>query len=217
MGMKKTFLLAILIVSGFAVSSQTAPLGKDLIKSFSERMQSYETIQADFTFTLENLQEGISDTHKGKLSFKGKKYFLDLMGMEVYFDGTTKWQFIPEVNEVTISKPSSIEGGFFEDPTKIFNDYEQDFKSRYIGESIDKGVGLYEVDLYPEDLSVPYSSIKIIFKKQNLEPVSIKYQSKDGINYIIKVNKFKPNASIKDQEFSFDLSKYKKTEVIDLR
>jgi outer membrane lipoprotein-sorting protein len=211
------FFTAIILITNTVGSAQTAPLGKDLVKSFSEKMQAYQTIQADFSFTLENLQEGFSDSHSGKLNFKGKKYSLDLMGMQVYFDGTTKWQFIPEANEVTISKPTSLDGGFFDDPTQIFRDYEQDFKSRFIGEKVEKGIGYYEVDLYPEDISMPYSIIKIIFKKQNLDPVSIKYQGKDGVNYIIDVNNFKANVSLKDSDFEFDPSKHKGIEIVDLR
>ena len=211
-----SFLVLNILVTS-SLFAQTAPLGKDLVKSFSEKMQSYQSIKADFTFTLENLQEDFSDTHKGSLKFKGKKYFLDLMGMEVFFDGTTKWQFIPEANEVTISNPSTLDGGFFDDPTQIFRDYEQDFKSRFVGERVERGVSYYEVDLYPEDLSVSYSSIKIIFRKQNLDPVSIKYQGKDGINYLIEVVKFKPNISIKDDDFTFNLSKHKGIELVDLR
>jgi outer membrane lipoprotein-sorting protein len=139
------------------------------------------------------------------------------MGMEVYYDGTTKWQFIPDANEVTISVPTSLDGGFLDDPTQIFRDYEQDFKSRFIGEKVEKGVALYEVDLYPEDLSEPYSLIKIIFKKQNLDPISVKYQGKDGINYIIEVSKFKPNTNVKDDSFVFDPQKHRGIEVVDLR
>ncbi|MDY0254578.1 MAG: outer membrane lipoprotein carrier protein LolA [Tenuifilaceae bacterium] len=216
--MRRFFLTAgALVGASILALGQSAPLGKDLIKSFSEKMQAYQTIQADFSFTLENLQEGFSDTHSGKLSFKGNKYSLDLMGMEVYFDGTTKWQFIPEANEVTISLPTTLDGGFLDDPTQIFRDYEQDFKSRFIGEKVEKGVALYEVDLYPEDLSEPYSLIKIIFKKKNLDPVSIKYQGKDGINYIIEVSKFTPNASVTDQDFVFNPQKHRGIEVVDLR
>lgn len=216
--MRRFFLTAgALVGASILALGQSAPLGKDLIKSFSEKMQAYQTIQADFSFTLENLQEGFSDTHSGKLSFKGNKYSLDLMGMEVYYDGTTKWQFIPEANEVTISIPTTLDGGFLDDPTQIFRDYEQDFKSRFIGEKVEKGVALYEVDLYPEDLSEPYSLIKIIFKKQNLDPVSIKYQGKDGINYIIEVSKFTPNASVTDQDFVFNPQKHRGIEVVDLR
>lgn len=216
--MRKLFLVfAYVMLTGFTLFAQTAPLGKDLVKSFSEKMQSYQTIKAEFSFTLENLQEGFSDTHKGFLNFKGKKYKLELMGLEVYFDGSTKWQFIPEANEVTISVPTSLEGGFFDDPTQIFRDYEQDFKSKYMGEKIEKGVSYYEVDLYPEDISVQYSIIKLVFKKSSLEPVSIKYQGKDGINYIIDVKKFWSNTPIKDDEFVFNPSKHKGIEVVDLR
>lgn len=209
--------LVCIIYTSFNGFSQTAPLGKDLVKSFSEKMQSYQTIKAEFSFTLENLQEGFTDTHKGLLSFKGKMYNLDLMGLEVYYNGKTKWQFIPEANEVTISIPTSLDGGFFDDPTQIFRDYEQDFKSKYKGEKIEKGVSYYEVDLYPEDISVQYSIIKLVFKKSNLEPVSIKYQGKDGINYIIEVEKFTPNTPISDNEFTFDPAKHKGIEVVDLR
>lgn len=216
--MRRLFLVfAYVTFACFTPFAQTAPLGKDLVKSFSEKMQSYQTIKAEFSFTLENLQEGFSDTHKGFLNFKGKMYKLDLMGLEVYYNGSTKWQFIPEANEVTISVPTSLDGGFFDDPTQIFRDYEQDFKSKYMGEKIEKGVSYYEVDLYPEDISVQYSIIKLVFKKSNLEPVSIKYQGKDGINYIIDVKKFWSNTPIKDDEFVFNPSKHKGIEVVDLR
>lgn len=214
--MKKLLILMSVLVGSTMLFAQTAPLGKDLVKGFSEKMQAYESIKAEFTFTLENLQEGFSDTHKGNLKFKGKSYFLELMGMQVYFDGKTKWQYIPEANEVTISEPTSLDGGFFDDPTQIFRSYEQDFKSKFIGEKIEKKVSLYEVDLYPEDLSAPYSIIKIIFKKQNLEPVSIKYQGKDGINYIIDVKTFSGNQNLKDNEFTFTPAEHKGIVIVDM-
>jgi outer membrane lipoprotein-sorting protein len=214
--MKKLLILMSVLVGSTMLFAQTAPLGKDLVKGFSEKMQAYESIKAEFTFTLENLQEGFSDTHKGNLKFKGKSYFLELMGMQVYFDGKTKWQYIPEANEVTISEPTSLDGGFFDDPTQIFRSYEQDFKSKFMGEKIEKKVSLYEVDLYPEDISVPYSIIKIIFKKQNLEPVSIKYQGKDGINYIIDVKTFSGNQNLKDNEFTFTPAEHKGIVIVDM-
>lgn len=201
----------------FSASAQNAPLGKDVVKSFSEKLQTYNTIRSNFTFTLENLQEGFTDTHQGKISLKGKNYFLELMGMQVYFNGETKWQFIPEANEVTISKPTSVDGGFFDDPTKIFQDYEKDFKSKFIGEKVENGVTLYEVELYPVDLTVAYSIIRLQFDKKTLDPISIRYQGKDGNNYIINIKKFEPNAAVKDSDFAFDPSKVKGIEIVDLR
>lgn len=217
--MKRIIIIGLgLMLFGFSqLIAQTAPLGKDVIKSFSEKMKSYQSIKASFTFTLENIKENISDSHEGKLLLKGSKYFIDLMGMEIYFNGTTKWQYIPEAKEVTISTPTTIDGGFFDDPSKIFSDYEKNFKSKFIGEKVEGGKSVYEVDLYPNDISVSYTIIKIKFSKENLEPQMIKYQGKDGNNYIIKVKKFKANALAKDEDFAFEPKKIKDIEVVDLR
>ncbi|HOP03027.1 MAG TPA: outer membrane lipoprotein carrier protein LolA [Tenuifilaceae bacterium] len=209
--------LLLLCVVGFVSIAQVAPLGKDIIKDFSVKLQSYSSIKATFTFTLENLQEGLTDTHDGSIALKGKNYLLDLMGMQVYFNGETKWQFIPEANEVTISKPTSVDGGFFDDPTQIFQDYEKDFKSKFIGEKVEADQSIYEVDLYPVDLSVSYSIIKLQFNKRTLVPISIKYQGKDGNNYIIDIKKFEPDVAIEATEFVFDTTKHTGIEIVDMR
>ena len=217
--MKKTGLIFLIFcASAHIFHAQAQPDGAELIIEFSKRMQTYQTISADITFTLENLQEGFTDSHEGEFLLKGKKYFLNLMGMEVFFNGTTKWQFIPDANEVTISSAlPDEEASFLDDPTLIFRDYEENFKKRFMGERQERGIALYEVDLYPEDLSVPYSIIKITFVKNTYEPKSVRYQGKDGINYIIDIKNFKSNIPANDQKFNFDVSKHRGIEVIDLR
>lgn len=209
--------LSCLLLASTSIWGQNAPLGKEVIRKFSERMAQNQTIHATFTFTLENLRENIRDSHQGSISLKGAKYILELMGMKVYFNGVTKWQFIPEANEVTISQPTSVEGGFFDDPTQIFRDYEKAFKSQFIGERVIGGKAIYEVDLYPEDISVPYSIIKIQFEKVTLNPVSIKYQGKDGNNYIIDIKTYRTNTPMSDQSFDFDPKAHRGIEIVDLR
>lgn len=218
--MKRVFRLislwAVLLVSA-NLFAQTAPLGKDLVRNFSERMLSYESINAQMDFTIENLQEGFSETYPGALKLRGSSYYLELMEMEVYYNGHTKWQYIPAANEVTISNPISLEGGFFDNPTQIFRDYENEFKSRFMGEKYIDNQLMYEVELYPEDISEPFSIIKIIFKKENLEPYSIKYQGRDGINYLIDIKKFITTKPVDEQEFNFHPDRYKNILIIDLR
>ncbi len=215
--MKKIGLLLMSVCASLIIFAQNAPQGKDVVKSFSEKMQNLTSLSAKFSFTLENLKEKITDTHEGDIVVKGKKYNLELMGMEAYYDGKTKWQFNKEANEVTISEPTILEGGFFDDPTKLFKDYEKNFKSKYIGEKDEKGRTIYELELYPIDLKTPYSKLNLKFDKKTLEPVQIKYQGKDGNNYIIKVKIFRSNVPVRDERFTFDLKKRKGTEVIDMR
>jgi outer membrane lipoprotein-sorting protein len=215
--MKKTCLILLVAFFSFAAFSQSAPLGKDVVKEFSEKMQKLTSLSAKFSFTLENLQEKITDTHDGDIVIKGKKYNLELMGMDAYYDGETKWQYNKQANEVTISKPTKIEGGFFDDPTKLFKDYEKNFKSKFIGEKVEKGRSIYELELYPIDLKTPYSMLNLKFDKKTLEPVQIKYQGKDGNNYIIKVKTFRSNVPVRDERFTFDPKKHKGIEIIDMR
>jgi outer membrane lipoprotein carrier protein len=215
--MKKTCLILLVAFFSLAAFSQSAPLGKDVVKDFSEKMQKLTSLSAKFSFTLENLQEKITDTHDGDIVIKGKKYNLELMGMDAYYDGETKWQYNKQANEVTISKPTKIEGGFFDDPTKLFKDYEKNFKSKFVGEKVEKGRTIYELELYPIDLKTPYSMLNLKFDKKTLEPVQIKYQGKDGNNYIIKVKTFRSNVPVRDERFIFDPKKHKGIEIIDMR
>ncbi len=201
----------------FFISAQENPEATQAVKDFSLKMQTVKTINATFTFTLENLQEKITDTHQGKIIAKGNKYLLEMMGMEVYFDGITKWQYIKEANEVTISKQTTTDGGFLDDPSKLFKDYDKNFKSKFIGEHKEKNRTIYELDFFPKDLNLPYSAVKLQFDKNSLEPVLIRYQGKDGNNYIIKVKTFKSNLPVRDDRFTFEPQKHKGIEVIDIR
>lgn len=213
----KKILVILFVFVPFCIFSQENPEATQAVKDFSQKMQSVKTINATFTFTLENLQEKITDTHQGKIIAKGNKYILEMMGMEIFFDGLTKWQYIKEANEVTISKQTTTDGGFLDDPSKLFKDYDKNFKSKFIGEHKEKNRTIYELDFFPKDLNLPYSAVKLQFDKNTLEPVLIRYQGKDGNNYIIKVKTFKSNLPVRDDRFSFEPQKHKGIEVIDMR
>ena len=213
----KKILAILLVFVPFCIFAQENPDATQAVKDFSQKMQTVKTINASFTFTLENLQEKITDTHQGKIIAKGNKYFLEMMGMEIYFDGTTKWQYIKEANEVTISKQTTNDGGFLDDPSKLFKDYDKNFKSKFIGEHKDKNRTIYELDFFPKDLNLPYSAVKLQFDRNSLEPVLIRYQGKDGNNYIIKVKTFKSNLPVRDERFTFEPQKHKGIEIIDMR
>lgn len=213
----KKILAILLVLVPFCIFAQENPDATQAVKDFSQKMQTVKTINATFTFTLENLQEKITDTHQGKIIAKGNKYILEMMGMEIYFDGLTKWQYIKEANEVTISKQTTTDGGFLDDPSKLFKDYDKNFKSKFIGEHKDKNRTIYELDFFPKDLNLPYSAVKLQFDRNTLEPVLIRYQGKDGNNYIIKVKTFKSNLPVRDDRFTFEPQKHKGIEVIDMR
>lgn len=213
--MRRILSLLIFSSSITAFGQQVNP--EEIVKSFSNKMQEIKSLSATFNFTLENLQERITDTHQGKILAKGKMFYLDLMGMEVYSDGQTKWQYIKEAKEVTISKMNVKENSFLDDPMKLFKDYDKNFKYKYVGQLNIKNRVIHEVDFFPRDLNLPYSSVKLQFDANTLEPYLIRYQGKDGNNYIIQIKNFKSNVPLRDERFKFELQKHKGVEVVDMR
>ncbi len=131
--MKKILSLLLLLAVVFAVKAQQDPKAKKILDKVSVKTKAYKTITVDFTYTLDNNQEDISETSKGKIIIKGNKYKLDLMGAEIFFDGTTSWTYMPDAEEVNVSEPDEDDENAI-DPSKIFTLYEQGFKYKFIAE-----------------------------------------------------------------------------------
>ena len=96
---------------------------KEILDKVSAKNKAYKTIEAEFNFKRENLQDKSSNSSKGKVWIKGNMYKLDLMGTESYFNGKTNWSFIKDANEVNISEPDPKEDGAL-NPAKLFSIYE---------------------------------------------------------------------------------------------
>jgi len=214
--MKKLFFLALLLVPALAFS-QKDQRAKEILDDFSKKTKDYKTLYCEFSFTLENTQENIKDTQKGKISIKGKKYVLDLMGTEIYFNGKTKWTYLKEANEVNVLEPKEGDGGFLDNPSRLFTIYEREFKYKFKEESKINKVPVYVIDLYPKKVNASYTIVRFSFNKETLEPIQIKYFSKDGNRYTLDIKTLTPNKAINDETFSFVPSKFPGVSTNDLR
>jgi len=76
---------------------------------------------------------------------------------------------------------------------------------------------MHEIDLYPRNLDQPYSRFKIFIDVDKDILSTIKVSGKDGIDYLISVKNYITNNELDDSIFTFDESKHKKAEIIDLR
>lgn len=209
--------IALSALGALAAMSQNDD-GTKIAQKLSQKIQGAQSVSCTFSFTLENLEQKHTSTFPGSIDFKGKHYVLNLMGMETRFDGHTKWQYIADANEVTISTPEATGSDeFWDNPVAVFSQYDKDFKSKLRGELKVKDRTVYDLAFYPRNLNLPYSAITLHVDKQTLTPVMLKYHGKDGNNYIIGVEQFKLNKPMPDDLFRFDPSKHKGIEVVDLR
>ncbi len=215
--MRKLFLLAFVAVT-VAVSAQNDPKARALLEETSLKMQSFQTISATFTFTMENAKMNIREKNSGSLLLKGEKYQVRLpdMGMQVYCDGKTVWNYMEEARQVTISNAGDQDQGFI-DPTTIFNVYQEGYQYKFIEEKTINGKLIAYIDLIPLDKTKEFSKLTVGVEKGRLIVNSLVTHGKEGNLYGIYVNDFKTNTALADTEFVFNTAQHKDVEAVDFR
>jgi len=210
--------IIVLMITGMGISAQTDTKAKSILEQASKKMQSFQSISAAFTFSMENTKMNIHEKNSGSLLMKGKKYHVKLpeMGMQVISDGQTVWNFMKDANQVTISNAGD-EGQGVIDPTTIFNVYQEGYTCKYIEDKQVNGKQISFIEMLPEDKSKEFTKLMVGVEKQNLVVNSLVTFGKDGNLYGIYVTDFKSDQPIADSEFFFDKTKHPDVELGDLR
>ncbi len=212
--MKKLILL-IAIIPGF-LFAQDNERAKEILDQLTEKTKTYKTLQADFSFSMENTQEEINEQYEGNISIKGAKYKAHLMDVDTYFDGKTLWTHMIDTQEVNIDEPDPDDEETL-NPASIFTIYQTGFKYGFIGEKDLHGTVVYIIDLFPLNRDKPYSRIRLEIAKDDLRIYSIKQVGKDGNNYTILIKKLQTNLAMDDAMFVFDQNAHPDVDVIDMR
>ena len=177
----------LLLVASFSMAQDIDIKAKKILDEVAALNKKQKTQEITFTFSLDNAQEDIKETSKGKAWVKGNKYKVDLMGVETYYDGKTMWSFLKEDKEVNISTPDMEDKNSF-NPTKIFTMYQTGYKIKFIREMFQYTRALYIIDLYP--IKVKESEItrvRIKIDKDKKQIYQIVRFGRDGNIYTISL------------------------------
>ena len=213
--MKKKLIILMALIPGF-IFAQNPEKAKEILDKVTAKTKTYETIKADFSFSLENLQEDIEETYHGSIVIKGDKYKVHLMDVDTYFDGKTMWTHMIDGGEVNVDEPDPEDESSL-NPATIFTIYQSGFKYAYLGEKTNNGTAVYAIDLFPINRDKPFSRVSLEIKKDDLQLYRIKQVGKDGNNYTIVVKKFVVNTAIDNNMFVFDKAAHPDVDVIDMR
>lgn len=219
--MKKNIILIVIGIISLNAFSQDYMVqdsaAKVILDRVSEKLADFSTILADFELIIDNRMEDLHSKSKGSIQIKGDKYYMESMGSQVYFDGTTMWSYMTDINEVSITEPESEDSDFVDNPALIFTFYNRDFKYRLIGEANVDHMWMYEIDLYPKNRNQPYSKFKLFVNKKNDMLYMVKAVSKDAIDYTIFIMNTKFDIPIEDKQFTFKIESHPEVEIIDMR
>lgn len=216
--MRKLYITMALLVSGLFMFAQTNndPAAKQVLDAVSAKFKTFNSVQANFAYKVENSAGKVLSTKTGTVWMKGTKYKVSFGGQEIFSDGTTVWSYDKSAKEVTVSSLDA--SGSTITPQKLFtNFYDKDFLYLLNGE---KKVGtktLQEIEMTPTDKSKAFHKVYLQIDKAAKTIYSTKVLENGGNKYTYTVSSMKTNGTLADNIFSFDKSKYPGVEEVDLR
>ncbi len=211
--MKRILILMPLLTMVISSGAQNDPAAIRILDRFSENALAAPSVSMKFNAVTVDQLEGYTDTVPGTIILSRDKYRLELTDNIIWFNGETLWNYLPAEKEVTISKPEGDDDSFLSRPSSIFTLYREGYRSRLLEES----ASLYVIDLYPEDTRSELIRIRLTLSKPSLNIRELEYKNRNGLTITLNVKEYdlrqKPDPSV----FTFQSSKYRGVEIIDMR
>jgi outer membrane lipoprotein carrier protein len=208
--------LALLFGVFTATAQKSDPEAKKILDAVSTKFKTFSTVQAGFTYKVENGSGKALSTKTGTILMKGTKYKVSFGGNEIFCDGKTVWNYDKSSNEVTISNLDAASGMIT--PQKLFtNFYDKDFLYVLNGEKKSGTKTLQEIEMTPTDKTKSFHKVYVQVDKTAKVIYSTKVLENGGNRYTYTVSSMKTNAPIADNMFVFNKSKYPGVEEVDLR
>jgi outer membrane lipoprotein-sorting protein len=204
--MKKIISL-ILLLSISQIFAQDQKKAKELLDEVTAKVKSYENIQIDFKYALQNIKENIQQESKGSVILKGNLYYLNFMGMTRIYDGKKNYTIVPEDEEITISSLNEDDENAIT-PAKIFTFFNSGYKySMDILQNI-KGRKIQYIKLVPISSKDGRKEILLGIDVQTKHIYNLIEIGKNGTKTTLTVNSFKTNQPLSKNQFTFVESKY---------
>jgi len=211
--MKKNSLIFLLFLLTLMTSAQKDPEAVKVLAEFSRLATSAPSVTIEFTVDAIDTKEDDITTVSGSAVISGDSYRVTLEDNILWTDGKVVWNYMPDVNEVTITEPDPGDESFMASPSLLFSMHEKGYKVRMLEQNTNEWV----IDLYPEDLNVNLVRIRVKIGKRLYDLMSAEYRTKDGMTITIMAEKysltFRPPAGY----FIFNPADYKGVDVIDMR
>lgn len=216
--MKNLYLSAALSFLSVLAMAQTKsdPAAKAILDAVSAKFKTFTTVEASFSYKVENAAGKALSTKTGSIKMKGTKYRVSFSGQEIFCNGTTVWNYDKAANEVTISNLDASSGMIT--PQKLFtNFYDKDFLYLLNGEKKVGNKTIQEIEMTPVDKSKPFHKVYVQVDKAAKTIYSTKVLENAGNRYSYTVTTMKTNSPLADNVFTFDKKKYPGVEEVDLR
>jgi len=218
MKIKREFIfLSMVLGLALSLKGQQDPRADKYLQAVSDQFDMNSPYQIRMDYIREDLMQDTYAEGEGNIWMKGFKYKIVVDEYIVYYNGKKLYSQNTEMEEVYVSEPDPDEPGYLQAvPIRIIKSYAQDFKYQYKGLTSFKGKDRVEIQLYPKDISGPYSMMKMLIQPGSLRLDAIQLKHKEGILYTMVLSEKKELDSLDEKIFEFNPDDYPETEIIEL-
>ncbi len=208
--MKKLLLLIFgFCTLGYSQDNLDAEL---LLNKVSENIKSYENIYINYAYTLQNMEEDISQTNNGSFVTENDNWRFEMLGVTRIFDGDKLYSISPDDEEVTISSQDPEDETTIT-PNKMLYFYEDGYyfemyESRLIGNGQFRKKIQY-VKLIPQDSEAEIKYILLGVDTEFNQIYEVIETGKNETVTTISIVDFEFNLPLDANLFVFDKEKYK--------
>lgn len=203
----KNYFLFLFIGSVFTVWTQTPIEAQNLLELASKQMESYENIEFEFSYTLNNRIEQINQESSGKVTIAEDKYKLKFLDAIQLFDGKALYTIVPENEEITITQANDDED-FGINPKELLKfhkkgyDYHWDISQRV------KGKNIQFVKLIPTKEDGDIVSLLLGIDTQKNHLYRLIEVGENGTVTTLTINQIKVDNSLPENFFVFNQDDY---------
>ena len=208
--MKKLLLLIFgFCTFGYSQANLDAEL---LLNKVSDNIKSYENIYINYAYTLQNLEEDISQTNNGSFVTENDNWRFEMLGITRIFDGEKLYSISPDDEEITISSQDPEDETTIT-PNKMLYFYEDGYyfemdESRLIGNGQFRKKIQY-VKLVPKDSEAEIKYILLGIDTEFDQIYEVIETGKNETVTTISIVDFEFNLPLDTNLFIFDKEKYK--------
>ena len=214
---KKVLLLTLLTCAVTTLQGQQDNRAEKYLRAVSEKFDLAKAYKIQVDYIREDLMQETSAEGAGTIWMRGEKYKMLADEYIVYFNGTKLFSQNTITEEVYVSEPDPNQPGYLQAvPIRVIKSYERDFKYSYMGINSFMGKNRVEIQLYPREVSGPYSMLKMFINPESLVLEGIQLKHKEGIQYTMILSEIIEEKDLKDATFEFDPVTYPNTEIIEL-
>ncbi len=198
--MKKQLFFLCLLVAQLTMAENA----KAVLDKASARFMEAGNVKIGFQITTGG------NTSTGYINIAEKKFFCDMGGICVWFDGTTMWNYVKATEEVNISTPSprNVERM---NPYFFLSMYKNGYTCK-----MGKSTKTYYEVIMNGNSKTAFSTVTVRISKKDYSPLYTKTVTKKN-TMEITVNSYLPNQKFDAASFRFNPKEFPNAEVIDLR